>query len=152
MRKKKIIILSTALLGLFSANAQVFRKQDAPLNDRVNDLLHTLTLEEKISMLGYNSPAIPRLNIPAYNWWNEALHGIARGGAATVYPQAIGLAATFDAPLAKEVAGSISTEGRAKYNLAVAQQRHVQYLGLNFWTPNINISGSALGAGTGNLW
>lgn len=139
MRKKKIIILSTALLGLFSANAQVFRKQDAPLNDRVNDLLHTLTLEEKISMLGYNSPAIPRLNIPAYNWWNEALHGIARGGAATVYPQAIGLAATFDAPLAKEVAGSISTEGRAKYNLAVAQQRHVQYLGLNFWTPNINI-------------
>ncbi|SEW42055.1 glycoside hydrolase family 3 N-terminal domain-containing protein [Chitinophaga arvensicola] len=139
---RRIPFFLMALLAVFQSSAQqppLFRTTGAPLNERVNDLLHTLTLQEKISLLGYNSPAIERLQIPAYNWWNEALHGIARGGEATVYPQAIGLSATFNAPLAKEVANTISTEARAKYNLAIQQHRHVQYLGLNFWTPNINI-------------
>ena len=142
-RKQYFILYSIVILFVSPSCAQqqaaAFRSSAVPLNERVNDLLHTLTLKEKISLLGYNSPAIERLQLPAYNWWNEALHGIARGGEATVYPQAIGLSATFNAPLAREVANTISTEARAKYNLAVQQHRHVQYLGLNFWTPNINI-------------
>lgn len=143
MRRRQLFIFcSIVFLTVIKAVAQqqpVFRNTAAPVNERVNDLLHTLTLAEKISLLGYNSPAVPRLQLPAYNWWNEALHGIARGGEATVYPQAIGLSATFNAALAREVANTISTEARAKYNLAVQQHRHVQYMGLNFWTPNINI-------------
>ncbi|MBS0031963.1 glycoside hydrolase family 3 N-terminal domain-containing protein [Chitinophaga sp. 22321] len=140
LRKRYLLLYPILFLFVFKAGAQqLFRNAAAPMNERVNDLLHTLTLPEKISLLGYNSPAIERLQLPAYNWWNEALHGIARGGEATVYPQAIGLSATFNAPLAREVANTISTEARAKYNLAVQQHRHVQYLGLNFWTPNINI-------------
>ncbi|WP_143310519.1 glycoside hydrolase family 3 N-terminal domain-containing protein [Chitinophaga vietnamensis] len=142
LRKRSLLFFSIILFSgqrLAAQERPLFRQQDAPLEARVNDLLHTLTLEEKISLLGYNSPAVQRLNIPAYNWWNEALHGIARGGEATVYPQAIGLSATFNAPLAKEVATTISTEARAKYNMAVQAGRHVQYMGLNFWTPNINI-------------
>ncbi|NLR80850.1 glycoside hydrolase family 3 protein [Chitinophaga eiseniae] len=142
LRKQYLVIYAAIFLFVLKAGAQqpaLFKRPDAPVQERVNDLLHTLTLPEKISMLGYNTPAIDRLQIPAYNWWNEALHGIARGGEATVYPQAIGLSATFNAPLAKEVANTISTEARAKYNLAVQQHRHVQYMGLNFWTPNINI-------------
>ncbi|NLR58421.1 glycosyl hydrolase [Chitinophaga polysaccharea] len=142
LRKQYLVIYAAIFLFVLKAGAQqpaLFKRPDAPLQERVNDLLHTLTLPEKISMLGYNTPAIDRLQIPAYNWWNEALHGIARGGEATVYPQAIGLSATFNAPLAKEVANTIATEARAKYNLAVQEHRHVQYMGLNFWTPNINI-------------
>lgn len=118
---------------------QTFRDKNAPIESRVEDLLNTLTLEEKISLLGFNSPEIERLNIPAYNWWNEALHGIARGGEATVFPQAIAMAATFDPVLINKVADAISTEARAKYNLTTQRDRHLQYVGLNFWTPNINI-------------
>ncbi|RBL91498.1 glycoside hydrolase family 3 N-terminal domain-containing protein [Chitinophaga flava] len=142
LRKRNLLLLALALLPVKKLLAQeqpLFRKADAPVEQRVNDLLHTLTLKEKISLLGFNSPAVERLQIPAYNWWNEALHGVARGGEATVFPQAIGLSATFNAPLAKMVAGSIATEARAKYNIATAAGRHVQYMGLNFWTPNINI-------------
>ncbi|SDP71205.1 beta-glucosidase [Mucilaginibacter sp. OK268] len=106
---------------------------------RVKDLLSRLTLEEKISLLGYRSQAVPRLGIPAYNWWNEALHGVARAGEATIFPQAIGMSATFNDDLLKQVSTAISTEARAKYNLAIAQDRHLQYMGLTFWTPNINI-------------
>ena len=110
-----------------------------PLDERVNDLVSKLTLEEKVSLLGYNSKAIPRLGIPAYNWWNEGLHGVARAGEATIFPQAIGMAATFNSDMVKQVSTVISTEARAKYNLAIAQDRHLQYMGLTFWTPNINI-------------
>lgn len=126
-----------------SAKAQtkdtVFRNPSAAIAQRVTDLLLRLTLEEKISLLGYNSKAIPRLNIPAYNWWNEALHGVARAGKATVYPQAIAMAASFNKDLMQEVASTISTEARAKYNLSTAQGRHLQYMGLTFWSPNINL-------------
>ena len=120
-------------------NPPAFRNPQLPLQARVNDLLQQLTLQEKISLLGYNSKAVDRLGIPAYNWWNEALHGVARAGRATVFPQAIGMAATFNDALLFEEAGIISTEARAKYNLSVAQNRRLQYIRLTFWSPNINI-------------
>jgi len=110
-----------------------------PLEFRVKNLMNQLTLTEKISLLGYDSKPVERLGIPAYNWWNEALHGVARAGKATVFPQAIGMAASFDDALIYQVADAISTEARAKYNLAIKQDRHLQYMGLTFWSPNINI-------------
>src|SRR5690348_1516396 len=116
-----------------------FQNSNEAVDVRVKDLLGRLTLEEKISLLGFNSKAVSRLNIPAYNWWNEALHGVARAGKATVFPQAIGMAASFNDNLLYEVATVISTEARAKYNLAVQQNRRLQYMGLTFWSPNINI-------------
>ncbi|MDB5089280.1 MAG: xyl3A 2, partial [Mucilaginibacter sp.] len=117
----------------------VYKDASQSIETRVKDLLSKLTLEEKVSLLGYNSKAVPRLGIPAYNWWNEALHGVARAGEATIFPQAIGMAATFNDDLLKQVSTAISTEARAKYNLAIAKDRHLQYMGLTFWTPNINI-------------
>lgn len=110
-----------------------------PVTERIESLLNAMTTEEKISQLLNDSPAIPRLDIPSYNWWNECLHGVARNGRATVFPQAIGLAATFNAELAERVATAISDEARAKFNLAQAMDNRSQYAGLTFWTPNINI-------------
>lgn len=124
---------------LFAQNRQPFRNSKLSVDERVNDLLKQLTLEEKISLLGYNSKAVPRLGIPAYNWWNEGLHGVARAGNATIFPQAIGMAASFNDALLNEVAATISTEARAKYNLAEKSGSHLQYMGLTFWSPNINI-------------
>ncbi len=118
---------------------QLFRDPQASIEKRSKDLLNRLTLEEKISLLGFRSAAVPSLGIPAYNWWNEALHGVARAGLATVFPQAIGMAASFNNDLLYEAASVISTEARAKYNLAVQQDRRLQYMGLTFWSPNINI-------------
>ncbi len=102
-------------------------------------LVAQMTVEEKASQLRYNAPAIDRLGIPAYNWWNEALHGVARAGTATVFPQAIGLAAIFDEDLMEEIADTISTEGRAKYNAQSAHGDRDIYKGLTFWSPNVNI-------------
>lgn len=112
---------------------------DLPVDQRVNDLVSRMTLEEKISQMQDAAPAIPRLGIPAYNWWNEALHGVARSGNATVFPQAIGLAATWDTDLVRSVADVISTEARAKYNDAIQHGNTGRYYGLTFWSPNINI-------------
>ena len=109
------------------------------IEKRTSDLLQRLTTEEKISLLAYNSPGIERLGIPSYNWWNEALHGVARAGRATVFPQAIGLAACFDDSLVNKIATAISDEARAKYNEAIKNNNRAQYLGLTFWSPNINI-------------
>jgi len=106
---------------------------------RIKDLISKMTLEEKVSQLFYKSPAIERLGIPEYNWWNECLHGVARAGVATVFPQAIAMAATFDDSLIEEIAVAISDEARAKHNEAVKQGNRGQYWGLTFWTPNINI-------------
>src|SRR3984885_15010034 len=117
----------------------IYKDASQPLDARVHDLVSRLTLQEKVSLLGYNSKAVPRLGIPAYNWWNEALHGVARAGKATVFPQAIGAAASFNNELLYEEASVISTEARAKYNLAIQQDRRLQYMGLTFWSPNINI-------------
>ena len=98
-----------------------------------------MTLEEKASQLRFNSPAIERLGVPAYNWWNEALHGVARGGTATSFPQAIGLAATFDDVLMEQLGDVAATEGRAKYNALSARGDRDIYHGLTFWSPNVNI-------------
>ncbi len=106
---------------------------------RAKELVAHMTIEEKASQLRYASPPIPRLNVPAYNWWNEGLHGVARAGVATSFPQAIGMAATFDKALLKEVGNVISTEGRAKYNAYAKEGDRDIYKGLTFWSPNINI-------------
>ena len=106
---------------------------------RARDLVARMTLEEKASQLRYEAPAIPRLGIPEYNWWNEALHGVARAGTATMFPQAIGLAAMWDAPFVREIAEIIGTEGRAKYNAQSAHGDRDIYKGLTFWSPNVNI-------------
>lgn len=103
------------------------------------ELVGKMTLEEKASQLKYDAPAIARLGIPAYNWWNEALHGVARAGQATVFPQAIGLGATFDEDLLREIGDVIAKEGRAKYNAYSKQGDRDIYKGLTFWAPNINI-------------
>jgi beta-glucosidase len=133
------LILCFCCRSLQAQITPVYKDAGQPIDTRVEDLVSRLTLEEKVSLLGYNSKAIPRLGIPAYNWWNEGLHGVARAGVATIFPQAIGMAATFNDDLLKEVATVISTEARAKYNLAIQKDRHLQYMGLTFWTPNINI-------------
>jgi len=110
-----------------------------PMNDRVDDLVSRMTLDEKASQMVNQARAIPRLQIPAYDWWSEALHGVANAGTATVFPEPIGLAATFDAPLIHEMAVVISTEARAKHNQAVRAGRRDIMEGLDFWSPNINI-------------
>jgi beta-glucosidase len=110
-----------------------------PFEKRVDDLVSRMTLSEKISQMDYNSPSIPRLGIPQYTWWNECLHGVARNGIATVFPQAIGMASTWDIELIRSEADVISTEARAKYYEAIARDQHAIYQGLTFWSPNINI-------------
>jgi len=117
----------------------VFQDPAAPLERRVNDLLSRMTLEEKISQLMNDSPAIERLGVPSYNWWNECLHGVARAGRATVFPETIGLAATWDTGLVLRVATAISDEGRAKFHEFVRRGKRNIYQGLTFWTPNINL-------------
>jgi beta-glucosidase len=106
---------------------------------RVAELVGQMTLEEKVSQMQNDASAIPSLNVPAYNWWSEGLHGIARSGYATVFPQAIGLAATWDVPLMHQVADTISTEARAKNGEALREGNHSIYYGLDIWSPNINI-------------
>ncbi|HLF89277.1 MAG TPA: glycoside hydrolase family 3 C-terminal domain-containing protein, partial [Anaerolineales bacterium] len=106
---------------------------------RVQDLISHMTLEEKISQMMYESPAIARLGIPVYNWWNEGLHGLARAGGATVFPQAIGLAATWNPELMHQVATAISDEARAKHHTAIRLGIRTIYSGLTYWSPNINL-------------
>ncbi len=110
-----------------------------PIDERVDDLVGRMTLEEKASQLVNQARAIPRLQVPAYDWWSEALHGVARAGTATVFPEPIGLAATFDVPLIHDMAVAIGTEARAKHNQAVRAGRRDIMEGLDFWSPNINI-------------
>lgn len=116
-----------------------FRDINLSIDDRINDLIGRLTLEEKVSMMMYDSPPIKRLGIPRYNWWNESLHGVARAGRATVFPQAIGMGATFDDELIFRVSTAISDEARAMHHAAVARGNRLRYGGLTFWSPNINI-------------
>lgn len=131
------------IAAAFTLNAQSpeypFRDSNLPKEQRIDDLLGRLTLEEKIAMMQNSSKGVERLGIPDYNWWNEALHGVARAGVATVFPQAIGMAATFDPEEHLKTFTTISDEARAKYNEAIRQGQHLQYYGLSFWTPNINI-------------
>ncbi len=106
---------------------------------RARELVSRMTLEEKAAQLKFDAPAIPRLNVPAYNWWNEALHGVARAGVATSFPQAVGMAASFDTELLGEVGKVVAEEGRAKYNAASKKGDRDIYKGLTFWSPNVNI-------------
>lgn len=106
---------------------------------RAEELVAQMTIEERASQLRYDSPAIPRLGVPEYNWWNEALHGVARGGTATSFPQAIGMAASFDPELMRKVGEVISEEGRAKYNAYSEKGDRDIYKGLTYWSPNVNI-------------
>jgi beta-glucosidase len=116
-----------------------YKDPSLAIERRVQDLVSRMTLEEKVSQMMNAAPAIERLDIPAYDWWNEALHGVARAGYATVFPQAIGLGATWDTDLMHQVADVISTEARAKYHEAIRNNQHGRYEGLTFWSPNINI-------------
>jgi len=135
--------LATLLLFLATvistAQTPVYLDPKAPVADRVNDLVSKMTLEEKVSQMQYGARAIPRLQIPEYNWSNEGLHGVAFNGLATCFPQAIGLAATWNRQLMHEVASTISDEARAKYNIAISKGQHGNHQGLTFWSPNINI-------------
>jgi len=120
---------------------QLFPFQDPQnsVEDRIHDLISRMTLEEKVSQMVHDAAAIPRLNVPAYNWWSECLHGVARAGKATIFPQAIGLGATFDENLLHRIADAISDEARAMYHAAVEKGNRLRYAGLTFWSPNINI-------------
>jgi len=113
--------------------------QSLTFEARAKDLVSRMTLEEKVAQMNDVAPAIPRLGVPEYNWWNEALHGVARSGLATVFPQAIGLAATWNDSLMLRIATVISDEARAKYHDYIAHDSHQRYQGLTFWSPNINL-------------
>ncbi len=142
MNKNTYAITVSAFLIKAAAHAQApaaLSNPSLPVEQRVDALIHAMTLDEKVSQMMNASPAIPRLGIPAYDWWSEGLHGIARSGYATVFPQAIGMAATWDTQLIGDEAGVISTEARAKYNRAIAENNHARYFGLTIWSPNINI-------------
>ncbi len=117
----------------------LYRDLERPFEARAADLVARMTLEEKIGQMMNDAPAIPRLGVPAYEWWNEALHGVARAGSATVFPQAIGLAATFDPALMSDVAEAISDEARAKHHEFANRGLRLRYQGLTFWSPNVNI-------------
>jgi beta-glucosidase len=119
--------------------SEPFRDADLPLSERLADLVQRLTPAEKAAQMLHEAPAVPRLGIPPYNWWNECLHGVARAGTATVFPQAIGLAASFDVGLLNDVARAISDEARAKHHAYAAEGDHGYYKGLTYWSPNINI-------------
>jgi beta-glucosidase len=142
-----LICLGSIFLLSLDANAQSparpaspdYLNPRLPIEQRVNDLVGRLTLEEKISQMLNKSVAIERLGIPAYDWWNEALHGVAYAGTATVFPQAIGIGATWNPELVQSMAGVISDEARAKYNDAVKRDFRKRFYGLSFWSPNINI-------------
>lgn len=128
------------LISGFGQNSNPpYKNPKVPIEQRVSDLVSRMTLEEKIFQMQNSAPAIPRLDIPKYDWWNEALHGVARAGVATVFPQAIGMAATFNEKLVFQTADVISTEARAKYHEAIRQNDFSRYRGLTFWSPNINI-------------
>lgn len=151
MKNNQLSVLLSVATGLLililnSGNSTAQDNSEFPflnpslsLDIRVNDLVSRMTLEEKISQMMNSAPAIPRLNIPAYDWWNECLHGVGRAGLATVFPQAIGLGATWDEDLIFRVSTAISDEARAKHHEFVRNNSRARYQGLTFWTPNINI-------------
>lgn len=138
MRKITLLVLFCVGLSPFTFS-QAYLDESLSTEERARDLVAQLSLKEKADQMIMNAPAIDRLDIPPYDWWNEALHGVGRAGIATVFPQAIGLGATFDEDLAYRVSSAISDEARAMYNAASAQGNYLRYSGLTFWTPNVNI-------------
>src|SRR5215469_2445252 len=140
----KATILAVALAIPLTASAQDTNRPwfnpDLPTDQRVDALIAQMTLTEKASQMVNQARAIPRLGVPAYNWWSEALHGVARNGYATVFPEPVGLAATYDPALVKEMGVAIGTEARVKYNIVGRETgEHGISQGLDFWSPNINI-------------
>ena len=128
----------TLAVSLFGQN-EPYKNIDLPPAERAADLVSRLTLEEKVALMQNASPAVPRLGIKPYEWWNEALHGVGRSGLATVFPQSIGMGASFDDELLYQVFNAVSDEARAKTRLAREKNSYERYQGLTFWTPNINI-------------
>ena len=139
--KSKATLLNLAFLATLTASGQqlVYQNPQLPVDQRVEDLLGRLTLEEKTLLMTNSSPAIERLGIPAWNWWSEALHGVARNGIATVFPSCIGMACSFDNDLIERIYVAVSDEARAKNTLARQQGKVGKYSCLSFWTPNINV-------------
>ena len=136
---EKLLLFFTFSFSFLVSFAQPYKDPTLSAEARAKDLLGRLTLEEKARLMEHTSPAIERLDIPAFNWWNEALHGIGRNGTATVYPITMGLAATWDDALVEKAFLAASDEARAKNNIARKNGRIRQYQCLSFWTPNINI-------------
>jgi beta-glucosidase len=134
-----LLTAMTAVTAGLPLSGQTYKDPQQPLDKRVDDLLSRMTLEEKASQLLSASPAIDRLGVPAYDWWNECLHGVARAGRATVFPETIGVAATWDTNLVFRMATAISDEARAKHHEFVRRGKRGIYQGLTFWTPNINL-------------
>ncbi|MFO7999938.1 MAG: glycoside hydrolase family 3 C-terminal domain-containing protein [Marinilabilia sp.] len=140
--RKKWLILAAFFMGMNTLNAQQdcsFINPDLPMDERIDCLVDQMTLEEKVDQLLDETPAVDRLDVPEYNWWNESLHGVARAGRATIFPQAIGMAATWDEDLMLRIGEAISTEARAKYNVFTEHGHRGKYQGLTFWSPNVNI-------------
>jgi beta-glucosidase len=135
-----MVVLSIILISSCEQEeVLLYRDTDFTFEERTEDLVSRMTLEEKVSQMVNGSPAIERLGIPEYNWWSEALHGVARAGLATVFPQAIGLSATWDEEHMYNVASVISDEARAKHHNFVSRNKRALYQGLTLWSPNINI-------------
>lgn len=123
-----------------NSNQPKYLDSSLPISERAKDLIARLTLNEKVGLMSHPAKDVPRLGIPAYNYWNEALHGVGRNGRATVFPQAIGMAATWDRNLIRRVASAIGDEARAKYHAALKRNGYTQqYQGLTFWSPNVNL-------------
>ncbi|HEV2277881.1 MAG TPA: glycoside hydrolase family 3 C-terminal domain-containing protein [Acidobacteriaceae bacterium] len=132
-------VLTPALLAQSSSSNQPWFDASQPIDKRVDALVSAMTLDEKVNQMENHAAAIPRLGVPEYDYWSEGLHGIARSGYSTLFPQAIGLAATWDPTLQHEIATIIGTEARAKYNQAMRDNLHSIFFGLTIWSPNINI-------------
>jgi beta-glucosidase len=139
IRLPLLLLILAPIASVVHGQTHPFRNPDLSVEERARDLVRRLTTAEKIAQLNYDAPAVERLGMPAYNWWNEALHGVARNGRATVFPQAIGLAATWDEELILRVGGAISEEARAKFNASQRIGNLGRYAGLTFWSPNVNI-------------
>lgn len=140
-------LIGAVLISLFCACTEhttttyeyTFQNPAVSFEERATDLIHQMTLGEKVSQMRYDAPEIERLGVPAYNWWNECLHGVARAGEATVFPQGIGMGATWNPVLIHDMGVAVSDEARAKHHAFAKEGKRGIYQGLTFWTPNINI-------------
>ncbi|WP_372746411.1 glycoside hydrolase family 3 C-terminal domain-containing protein [Lutibacter sp.] len=139
MNKLSVLMITSIFLFSCTVNQPIHKNPNETFENRAKHLVSLMTLEEKVSQMNYESPAINRLEIPEYNWWNECLHGVARAGVATVFPQAIGMGAMWDKKQMYNVANAISDEARAKHHEFASRNKRGIYQGLTYWTPNINI-------------
>jgi len=137
--QKPIVLLLCVCVGFPSCKQPAYLNENLSFEERAADLVSRMTLEEKVSQMSHESKAIDRLGVPEYNWWNECLHGVARAGHATVFPQAIGMAAMWNEDMIYRIATAVSDEARAKHHNFLRQGKRGIYQGLTYWTPNINI-------------